>query len=242
MLLGLSGQATPRAPYLLFGLLLHHNQAWAACYCITIRRGPPGCGSRRMAAHTIASWHSCLQGRIVDVYVLKRPFVDHFLRAVGQRFEVRRACWGPAVVAHASSAGGSCGIHSGSAESEPRLLHPTLCSAPGGGVCTHEGQVVVCDRQCLQVVVFTASLGKYADPLLDLLDKVGGWAVGVEGRPMLAVASQAAGRFLFGSEMLACRRGVPTDAVFNGRPCRPMLCGGACSGRPAALTKAPTSR
>ena len=28
-------------------------------------------------------------GRIVDVYVLKRPFVDHFLRAVGQRFEVR---------------------------------------------------------------------------------------------------------------------------------------------------------
>lgn len=49
-----------------------------------------------------------IEGRIVDVYVLKRPFVDHFLRAVGARFEV---------------------------------------------------------------VVFTASLGKYADPLLDLLDK-----------------------------------------------------------------------
>lgn len=49
-----------------------------------------------------------IEGRIVDVYVLKRPFVDHFLRAVGQRFEV---------------------------------------------------------------IVFTASLGKYADPLLDLLDK-----------------------------------------------------------------------
>ncbi|KAL4426656.1 hypothetical protein ABPG77_004712 [Micractinium sp. CCAP 211/92] len=49
-----------------------------------------------------------IEGRIVDVYVLKRPFVDHFLRAVGSRFEV---------------------------------------------------------------VVFTASLGKYADPLLDLLDK-----------------------------------------------------------------------
>ena len=48
-----------------------------------------------------------IEGRIVDVYVLKRPFVDHFMRAVGQRFEV---------------------------------------------------------------VVFTASLGKYADPLLDLLD------------------------------------------------------------------------
>jgi carboxy-terminal domain RNA polymerase II polypeptide A small phosphatase len=48
-----------------------------------------------------------IEGRVVDVYVLKRPFVDHFLRAVGQRFEV---------------------------------------------------------------VVFTASLGKYADPLLDLLD------------------------------------------------------------------------
>ncbi|GAB4816709.1 hypothetical protein N2152v2_003755 [Parachlorella kessleri] len=49
-----------------------------------------------------------IEGRIVDVYVLKRPFVDHFLRTVGHRFEV---------------------------------------------------------------VVFTASLGKYADPLLDLLDK-----------------------------------------------------------------------
>jgi TFIIF-interacting CTD phosphatase-like protein len=31
-----------------------------------------------------------IEGRIVDVYVLKRPFVDHFLRAVGSRFEVRR--------------------------------------------------------------------------------------------------------------------------------------------------------
>jgi carboxy-terminal domain RNA polymerase II polypeptide A small phosphatase len=49
-----------------------------------------------------------IEGRIVDVYVIKRPFVDHFMRAVGQRFEV---------------------------------------------------------------VVFTASLGKYADPLLDLLDQ-----------------------------------------------------------------------
>lgn len=34
-----------------------------------------------------------IEGRIVDVYVLKRPFVDHFMRAVGSRFEVgaRRA-------------------------------------------------------------------------------------------------------------------------------------------------------
>lgn len=30
-----------------------------------------------------------IEGRVVDVYVLKRPFVDHFLRAVGSRFEVR---------------------------------------------------------------------------------------------------------------------------------------------------------
>jgi RNA polymerase II subunit A small phosphatase-like protein len=51
-----------------------------------------------------------IEGRVVDVYVLKRPFVDHFLRAAGARFEV---------------------------------------------------------------VVFTASLGKYADPLLDLLDRSG---------------------------------------------------------------------
>jgi hypothetical protein len=37
-----------------------------------------------------------IEGRVVDVYVLKRPFVDHFLRAVGSRFEVGkrsgRAC------------------------------------------------------------------------------------------------------------------------------------------------------
>ncbi|KAL6776537.1 hypothetical protein ACKKBG_A21530 [Auxenochlorella protothecoides x Auxenochlorella symbiontica] len=51
-----------------------------------------------------------IEGRVVDVYVLKRPHVDAFLAAVGDRFEV---------------------------------------------------------------VVFTASLGKYADPLLDLLDPAG---------------------------------------------------------------------
>ena len=48
-----------------------------------------------------------IEGRIVDVYVLKRPLMDEFLTAVGQIYEV---------------------------------------------------------------VVFTASLSKYADPLLDLLD------------------------------------------------------------------------
>lgn len=48
-----------------------------------------------------------IEGRIVDVYVLKRPLMDEFLAAVGESFEV---------------------------------------------------------------VVFTASLSKYADPLLDLLD------------------------------------------------------------------------
>lgn len=51
-----------------------------------------------------------IDGRLVDVYVLKRPWLDHFLNAVGPRFEV---------------------------------------------------------------VVFTASLAKYADPLLDLMDKDG---------------------------------------------------------------------
>ncbi|KAK9845903.1 hypothetical protein WJX81_005612 [Elliptochloris bilobata] len=49
-----------------------------------------------------------IEGRVVDVYVLKRPWCDQFLAAVGPRFEV---------------------------------------------------------------IVFTASLAKYADPLLDLLDK-----------------------------------------------------------------------
>ena len=29
-----------------------------------------------------------IEGRVVDVYVLKRPFVDHFLRAVAEKFEV----------------------------------------------------------------------------------------------------------------------------------------------------------
>ena len=51
-----------------------------------------------------------IDGRLVDVYVLKRPWLDHFLATIGPRFEV---------------------------------------------------------------VVFTASLAKYADPLLDLLDKTG---------------------------------------------------------------------
>lgn len=49
-----------------------------------------------------------IDGKLVDVYVLKRPWLDHFMESVGHRFEV---------------------------------------------------------------VVFTASLAKYADPLLDLLDK-----------------------------------------------------------------------
>lgn len=49
-----------------------------------------------------------IDGRLVDVYVLKRPWLDHFMDTVGPRFEV---------------------------------------------------------------IVFTASLSKYADPLLDLLDK-----------------------------------------------------------------------
>lgn len=49
-----------------------------------------------------------IDGRLVDVYVLKRPWLDHFMDTIGPRFEV---------------------------------------------------------------IVFTASLSKYADPLLDLLDK-----------------------------------------------------------------------
>lgn len=48
-----------------------------------------------------------IEGRVVDVYVLKRPFMDEFMDAIADRFEI---------------------------------------------------------------VVFTASLSKYADPLLDLLD------------------------------------------------------------------------
>eukprot|EP00803_Ostreobium_quekettii_P009292 evm.model.scf_1274.2 EVM.evm.TU.scf_1274.2 scf_1274:30666-31373(+) len=49
-----------------------------------------------------------IDGKMVDVYVMKRPWLEHFMRSVGSRFEV---------------------------------------------------------------VVFTASLSKYADPLLDLLDE-----------------------------------------------------------------------
>lgn len=49
-----------------------------------------------------------IEGKLVDVYVLKRPWVDHFLREVGAKFEV---------------------------------------------------------------IVFTASLAKYADKVLDLLDE-----------------------------------------------------------------------
>lgn len=49
-----------------------------------------------------------IDGKMVDVYVLKRPWLDHFMESIGPRFET---------------------------------------------------------------IVFTASLAKYADPLLDLLDK-----------------------------------------------------------------------
>lgn len=52
-----------------------------------------------------------IEGKVVDVYVLKRPWMDHFMKVVGPRFEI---------------------------------------------------------------VVFTASLSKYADPLLDLLDRSSG--------------------------------------------------------------------
>ena len=51
-----------------------------------------------------------IEGKIVDVYVLKRPHMDHFMASIGGHFEI---------------------------------------------------------------IVFTASLSKYADPLLDLLDKPG---------------------------------------------------------------------
>jgi hypothetical protein len=35
-----------------------------------------------------------IDGRLVDIYVLKRPWVDHFLAVLGERFEVRRGAPG----------------------------------------------------------------------------------------------------------------------------------------------------
>lgn len=69
--------------------------------------------------------------QITDVYVLKRPWVDHFLvRAIGLR-----------------STFASVDVDTFSAR--------------------HQDEV----GSKFEVVVFTASLAKYADPLMDLLDK-----------------------------------------------------------------------
>lgn len=95
----------------------------------------------------------------MDVYVLKRPFVDHFLRTVGHRFEVRARGRGP--VRHRvldmqrELAAGPQLLNR-----QKLRLHPAECDP-----------ISLSLLWMLQVVVFTASLGKYADPLLDLLDK-----------------------------------------------------------------------
>ena len=34
-----------------------------------------------------------IDGRLVDVYVLKRPWLDHFMRTVAPRFEARFLCF-----------------------------------------------------------------------------------------------------------------------------------------------------
>ena len=115
-----------------------------------------------------------IEGRIVDVYVLKRPFVDHFLRTVGHRFEVGRP-------GRPGRAGQAAGQQRGVARGALQLHSPFQTSPPAAialAPCRWLFSPPAFHRQpftaSMQVVVFTASLGKYADPLLDLLDKVGG--------------------------------------------------------------------
>ena len=72
-------------------VLLARAAGSAACCWLGARRAPPPAHLSPPPSHP-----ACLppraEGRIVDVYVVKRPFVDHFMRAVGQRFEVSAVC------------------------------------------------------------------------------------------------------------------------------------------------------
>lgn len=153
-----------------------------------------------------------IEGRIVDVYVLKRPWLDQFMAAIAGRFEVRflqNTC--PLLFpcpAHVSGQRHMCPMHGQPAHKPSSLpcrsFHPLPCQHPfarsapclphhlstvcgtevvitiasppacwaGEAHCTDQVRAHARGRcMIVQVVVFTASLAKYADPLLDLMDK-----------------------------------------------------------------------
>ena len=89
-----------------------------------------------------------IDGRSVDVHVLKRPHVDEFLAQARARERAR----------------GGVGSKRGARE-RAAARAPTLAPSPPRPPAQVGAR--------FEVVVFTASLAKYADPLLDLLDAAG---------------------------------------------------------------------
>ena len=105
-----------------------------------------------------------IEGRLVSIYVTKRPGVDRFLAAVGEIFEVRCVCvlgWGGWMEGAVREWCGryACRVtHTQQTDdSAPKSQPQTIPKPPD-------------KRTNIQVVVFTASLAKYASPLLDLMD------------------------------------------------------------------------
>ncbi len=86
------------------------------------------------------------------MYVLKRPWVDHFL--------VRAHMLRPSRARPPCHAWRTAGLTRARAPPSPPCFLPPLARA-------HQAEV----GARFEVVVFTASLAKYADPLLDLLDR-----------------------------------------------------------------------
>ncbi|KAG1678280.1 hypothetical protein FOA52_013901 [Chlamydomonas sp. UWO 241] len=127
-----------------------------------------------------------IDGKSVDVFVLKRPWCDHFLARMGEMYEANNMDGtGPQLVPAAERGRRPAPL---SWTQRPRrshmitpqsglptaIIHRAWCAwrvyTSSGHNTRADSTIPLSSLACL-VVVFTASLAKYADPLLDLLDK-----------------------------------------------------------------------